>query len=236
MAWALVTHLAVADTGFGGYTSGPFDDTGGTLLTVFVSDYSGGSRSVITDNKGNVWLTATGQVGGDSGGQWWYVVNPTVGAGHTVTITGGTCVGSIFISAWSGIATPALDQQNGAASANAQSLQPGSITPSANGALVLAGLSQAGSAISGLGISGGGFTALLDSVAFSAGTTEGGAVASVIQTTASATNPTYAWTSFVPATVEIVAFNGAAGGITAAQLAGLFDQQLSGQLVGLVEI
>ena len=138
VAYAMATgvHGAAA-------TTSPIDTTGASLLWIGLGNGNTGSTSV-SDSKGNTWHTTTiyNRNGStlftmlysyDHGGS-----SLSVGAGHTVTVTGWD-PGFAFV-AYSGTLTSGdpYDQHNGA-NAGDNNIYTGSITPSANGALVLVG-------------------------------------------------------------------------------------------------
>jgi hypothetical protein len=123
-------------------TIGPLDTTGADLLVIVLasSDAEPPSQSG-TDSKGNTWtaLTASVRAGWSQCRIWYCVPGSKVGTGHAVTWTAsGSFYLSGYFAAFSGcnpIGT--VDQQSGAANATS----PGSITPSQNNELVVAGIS-----------------------------------------------------------------------------------------------
>ena len=136
MAIALVTNTSVA--AHSGGTSGAVNTTGGVLLTAGLAAFPAAS---VSDSKGNVWTSVGSQV------QFWtadlqYVNNPTVGSGHTFTLTGTYC--SLVAAAWSGTNTSSpFDAKVGASGGSGTfpyTFQAGSITPAVANSLVVAQL------------------------------------------------------------------------------------------------
>jgi hypothetical protein len=167
------------------------DTTGANFIIAAVVHVEGTTFQAFTDTKGNTWtaLTEYGTSTGFGGYlKFYYCLNPTVGTGHGFTWTGITVAGSMAVAAYSGVkTTSAFDVQNGASSASATTIQPGSVTPSINDELVV--------------------TAVCTFATFTAPTIDGGftrrqyvsgggsffdvAIADLIQTTATAANPTW---------------------------------------------
>ena len=94
------------------HTTNAFDSTGGDLLVICVSSH-GGVTMTPSDSYGNSWILGSGPtsttVGFDLRTGVWYARNPTVGAGHTVTVNLSAAqpvVISVFVVKGSSIATP----------------------------------------------------------------------------------------------------------------------------------
>lgn len=181
MAIAVVATTSKSGPG----TSPSIDTTGANLIVITTSEYSGGGAG-LTDSKGNTWsalTTRSSGPGGNSKQRIRYCVAPTVGSGHTFTFTGGA-LESFEVVAVSGAAASPYDTENG----NGNSTQPGSITPSEGGCLVVCGLS-ADVTVSAPTI-GSGFT-LIASRGFVSGLSLQSGGGYIIQTSAAAVNP--AW-------------------------------------------
>jgi hypothetical protein len=189
MAIALVVNTEFASPNTNGGTTGAIDTTGATLLVVHVSDVDG--TGTISDSKGNTWLTGRAGLGLGPYSAIYYAENPTVGSGHTFTVT--IAAGkspNMQVMAFSGTAIASVkDQSNGASTGSPQStLQPGSVTPTEDNELVVTGaaygdLTATTPTISGYTISD--WQEQQNSAHF------GGAAAYAVQTTATATNPTW---------------------------------------------
>lgn len=144
MAIALVTNaLATSGVNTSGATSS-LNTTGATLLVAVVGSYTGGSEAIVTDSKGNTWtkLTSQNASGGNSRSCIYYAENPTVGTGHTFTANATGAYPAIAVSAFSGAKVSSVfDQQNGTAgSSPSTTISTGSVTPSQNDELIIAGL------------------------------------------------------------------------------------------------
>lgn len=213
MLIALVDH-AVGGGANGGTTS-TMNTTGATLITLVVNSYTGGTYPTISDSKGNTYLKVSDQLGGTANlyrETQWRCEGPTVGSSHTVTISGTGSFSIVEAAAWSGTATSGdLDQQNAAGSgSNGNVLATGSVTPTQDNELIVAGVlfNQLGQTVS----IDSGYTLLdqqgpVNSVSFGIG------IAYKIQTSAAATNPTWTATGAADGMVVTIAtFKVAAAG------------------------
>lgn len=209
MAYALVTHASAASP-FGNIAAvtSAIDTSGATLLTAVVSNISSDSTT-LTDSKGNTWVPLTRiSAGGGSSIQIYYCASPIVGSGHTLTGTpAGSAYASIAFESWSGSHATPFDVENG----NNVSGTPGSVTPSVDNCLVVQAVSHqsASSSITGT------YT-VVDNQAIVGGTAYGISVAYLIETTATATNPT--WTTSNPVTTVAVFKPGAAAALSLSRL------------------
>ena len=189
MAFTRLASTAKSSADTNAVTTTAIDTTGANLL-VLISACEGGGEA-ISDNKGNSWTALTSHANSTAQVRIYYSIPTSVGSGHTFTssLTGG--FPAVAVSAYSGAATSSVfDKQNGAASDSASSLATGSVSPSADGELL----------ISGLGLDNGiGTLSSIDSgfaidASVGIGASDGVAIASLIQTTASAQNPTWSLT------------------------------------------
>ena len=204
---ALVAHVKLSNSG-NPYTatSGSIDTTGATILIANVWGGFGGS-GVLTDSKSNTWtaLTLRSQ-GGSIEQKLYYAVNPTVGSGHTFTITTGH-IGGAEIAAFSGIqVTSPFDVEAGAGIAPAISGQPGAVTPaSANSLIISAGIFSTTGVLTPkiLGVDLG--FSIIDKVTPTSNI-YGGAMAWIAQGTAAAINPTWYVQNAVPMALESAVF------------------------------
>jgi hypothetical protein len=170
-----------------GGTSGAIDTTGAKLLVVHVSSYSGAGSVAVSDSKGNTWVPRTPQDEGETMSQIFDCVSPTTDAAHTFTITGTGSFAAAQVEAWGNDSDVEFGGESGA-----DGLTPGSVTPDADGALVVTGVSGSASAST---YAASGFT-VSDSADYNVSTNEGGAMAYLVQTSAAAANPT--WTANSP--------------------------------------
>jgi len=197
VAFSLVNSVSV--TG-GGSTSSAVDTTGADLLVAVLSYFSSSSKT-LTDSKGNTWTQLTRRNQGSYSTQIIYSVNPTVGTGHTFTNPGGSFP-ALMVAAFSDSNTTApFDVENGASKTSGTTLQTGSVTPSENNELLIAGIvhDKTGITIDS------GFTELFD-IAYSAGNYMAGGFGYKIQTTAGAENPTFTVASSGTAAAAIATF------------------------------
>lgn len=193
MAIALVANDSAQSTNSNGFTSGSIDTTGANFLIVHLS--TNGTGGSISDSKSNTWVPLTESGGGAFAARQsrlFYVENATVGSGHTFTVTGTAIFPSIEYAAFSGVATStSFDVENKNANNFTTTISTGSVTPSVNDELVVTGISfddNTGVAIDS------GFT-ISDTEQLGGGVAIGGALAYLIQTTATAKNPTWSWTN-----------------------------------------
>ncbi len=193
MAFAFVDSIDGGDFNDPFTTSPGIDTTGANLLVASIFFYTGNAATAtVSDNKSNTWNPLTQQdISGNRACQLWYADNtPTVGSGHTFTVTGNGSFPMIIVYAFSGALASAFDQESGAIedSGSATTLQPGSLTPAAANSLL----------VTAFGMRDDG-----DGQSISAGFTPNGnltlanvgslSMAYDIQTSAAASNPT--WTS-----------------------------------------
>lgn len=205
MAIALVSNT-IAGTAANGGTTGAINTTGASLLIVGLSwsSNSGTTPPPVTDSKSNTWTRLTAQEptppNTDSYSVIYYAKNPTVGSGHTFTASLTNSFPTIGVQAFSGVDTSSpFDVENGTAinhafTADITSVQPGSVTPSNDGSLIVTVLSNyIDSSNSDRSINQS-FT-ISDQLGFV--TTIAMGMAYQIQTTATARNPTWSWTNAV---------------------------------------
>ena len=194
MSISVVASVGAGGTQYG-VTSSSLDTTGADLLICVASwYYAVNSTDTMSDSKGNTWTALTLSGTTTSRCRIFYSTNsPTVGSGHTFTFSpGGSGAGyaiypSINVLAVSGAhATSPFDQQN-TNSGSGTSLSTGSVTPTENSELLIAGIvrGQANSASID-----GGFT-ISSQVNYNGGMNMGGALAYLIQSTAAAANPSF---------------------------------------------
>lgn len=202
MAFSLIAH---ATNGSVGGVSNTINTTGANLIVINQVNFAGGTggSGILppTDNKGNTWtLVASYNDGLDVVSGLYYCSAPSVGSGHTFTpgsTVGPGVDGDCYVLAFSGAATSSpLDGSNFngvATSSNVLSLQPGSITPSTSGCLVITGFANVGTGNTAPS----GYTGqdVRDNAA--SGGWIGGGIAWVAQGSATATNPTWTWSANV---------------------------------------
>lgn len=188
MAIALVVDVEVQNTGGGTTeTTGAVDTTGADFIAVAVIGDGDPGTLTVSDSKSNIYTPLTRQVQDPKFAQLFYVFNPTVGSGHTFTATGSVDIFcSIGVQAFSGVAS--FDQQSGSSNAGIETtIQPGSLTPPADGALfVIAMVDQGETGAHSINQS------FIETMDFAEnGSAAGGGMSYLIQGTAAAQNPTY---------------------------------------------
>lgn len=188
MAIALVTNTAKGTAQNGG-TTNAIDTTGANLIVVAIAYFSG-TISSISDSKSNTWTALTNAANGSNEFRLFYCLNPTVGSGHTFTVSASSQYPTICVAAFSGVKTAsAFDQQSAVGSTN-----PGSVTPTEDNELVVTGLCGDCDATSTYS----GFT-VTNAIAFTGGSFMGGAMAYKVQTTATTVNTAWSATGSVRA-------------------------------------
>lgn len=196
MAWSLVTSTSALSSDNVSVATSGIDTSGANLLVVakFWEWSSANQDSNFSDSKSNTWQTLTEyrESGTGIACRVVYVINPTVGSGHTFSYsTGGEQIfPGIAAMAFSGTASLFFDAENGATAAGTTTLQTGSVsknTGRANGLYIAIGNSS--STGTSLSIDSG-FTVLFDDLSIS--TSDGVHVAYKFTSNASE-NPT--WTS-----------------------------------------
>jgi hypothetical protein len=146
-AISLVAHTVQAIAGVGNSATSPaINTTGATLLVILSNSFGGGTDGCasgnVRDSNSNTWkliqIYATAG-GSDRATCFWYAAAPTVGAGHTFTVSN-SYYSVFFVSAWAGITTSSpLDVQTGNSNSSGSTVNTGSVTTTASSDLCLAG-------------------------------------------------------------------------------------------------
>lgn len=217
MAYSYVGGVSVGSTGGGTVTSGSFDSSGAELLVIVLSDYAAAGRSAVSDSKSNTWVALTeSSVAGNMRNTLFYAKAATVGSGHTVTATVGAAYPAVALLAFAGSdLTAPFDQENGATGVGVTTKQPGSVTPGSNDELIVHAMAVYNAALTSI-------TSTITlipglTITSSPGNHFGLAVAYDIQTTATATNPTFAWSGSSDVATRIATFKAGAGGAPVGQ-------------------
>lgn len=185
MAIALVTSQSSVFGASGG-TTGNNTTTGATLIVVCLS-YQQSAGANLSDSKGNTWtrLTLYEGSGSQAGVVFYYCSSPTVGTSHTFTTTSHFCGLNMFAFSGTRTATTPKDQENGQFVASlSSSVTPGSITPTADGCVLLTTVMNYNGTAPTLPTSYTGFT-------YTTSTAFAGGAGYLIQTTATAANPSW---------------------------------------------
>lgn len=173
-----------------GFTSGTVDTSTANFIAVW---FAGGSAArTLSDSKSNTWLAGTEVQGffGTRAGRWYYAYNAIVGTGHTFTITGTGSAPTLQVLWYSGVkssADPFDSEAAGGTSNSATTIQAGSVTPTEANCLVLSGLFIDGFKTPTID---GGFTKEQSTTDTNFGHFYG-AAGDLVQTTATAANPTW---------------------------------------------
>ncbi len=191
------TYSVVAHTGKGAtdpntVTTDAIDTSTADLIIIGISDYGGITDPGCTpsDSKSNMWtgITAYTSVGGGSRTKIWYSRATSVGSGHTFTCAATSTYVVITVLAVSGSAASPLDQENGDHLNGSNDVQPGPITPTLDNELVVTVFCNDSVSITVPAPSGYTITDQVDMLALNR---VEGAMAYQIQTTATATDPTW---------------------------------------------
>ncbi len=142
MAWTLVAE----DAGFSAPDSDTFTTAGitttGANVGVAILATGNSATGTLSDSRANSWTLADTEISGfGKNVAVFYILAPSVGAAHTVTATGTDFFGSVEVL-WfneSG-GTPTFDGVNSNTTVFDSFVLPGSITPTANNALLVTGL------------------------------------------------------------------------------------------------
>lgn len=212
MAYSLIANTGTGSVDGNTVTTAGINTTGANLLVVVLSDFDDGTTT-LQDSRTNTWTGLTARRAADGTRvRIYYVASPSVGAAHTFTATKDTnqTFPGLCVAAFSGGHTAPFDQQNGGTTAGATTLQTGSVTPSENNELLIAGISFFSSDPATIN-SAFNIANALDVDDFGGGSM-GCALAYQIQTTATARNPT--WTILTSAAAAAIAtFKESAAGV-----------------------
>lgn len=169
------------------------DTSTSNLLLAGVSQYSGATIGTLSDSNGNTWVPLTVTSGSIAYCRLFYCIGGTVGAAHTFTWNGSGVAGCLAIQAWKAPTTPSFDvgKESGALVNSGTTVQPGSLTPSVGGALIVTGMSDTDGTVGPETVDSG--FAITDSLPWNSGNYEGFSLAYLVQTSAAPVNPTWTW-------------------------------------------
>lgn len=188
----------------GSGTTGSIDTTGATGLYIWGAGLNSGIT--ISDSKSNTWTQSTSYSGGADNVVLWYVdAVPTVGTGHTFTLSGSGFFTWGYIVASGMKTSSSFDGTTGNAATGA-TIQPGSLNPGAGRHLLITVMSSEGvsGTWTGVDLS----FAIQDQQDFNGGVNYEGAVATLIQTSGSSVNPTATFNSSTPLVIGLYSFGG----------------------------
>lgn len=217
LAWPLLaapTRIAFASAeGASPKTTGAITTTGASLLVVIVSDNGYGTPgNIVSDSNGNTWYALATTIRGGDCITIFYAYDHggsalSVGSGHTATVTYAGKQVAFTWAAYSGTLSTGdpYDGQLSGSSPSGDPCQPGSITPTVNGTLLVLGVSypyswQATTTVSVTNSLVAVDWILESGASFSQSYIDG------VQTTAAAINPTVTNSANVPTTLTFAAF------------------------------
>jgi hypothetical protein len=191
--------------GSGTKTTAAVDTTGAKTIAIVLAQNVGVTPSV-ADSKSNgnaTGLTYYGDPSAQQGVQIFYYLNPTVGTGHTFTVTNASASAICILPISGGLSAydAATDKGSGV---NTTTCQAGSITPPTGQHIVVAAVALTNGSVSSVDSS---YT-LDGSMAFSGGLAYGVGAAHLTQTpNGSATNPTWTLSGSTGSSCAIASFH-----------------------------
>lgn len=212
MTFALVAETFKAGSSSGPGTTSAIDTTGADLIVIATSWYGSTANynsNTLSDSEGNTW-TLINEIEAVAGCALWYCYNPSTNASHTFSLSSAASTfSSIGVLAFSGAAASPLDQANENSAASSATVQPGSVTPTEDNELVVTCHAQWNSGDAAT-IDGGFTIPSGHSIPATTSVRTGLGDAYLIQTTASAANPTWDWTNSASGPAVIATFKAAA--------------------------
>lgn len=187
----LVSHGYKNATGSITTANGASLSTTGANFIVVVETLFQTATVAPTDTFSNTWhQCGTDQVNGNMHLGIWYAANATVGGTHAFGLSAATSYSSIYVGAFSGLSSsPCTTAVNGAAQPASGTVEPGSITPAANGSLIISSPIALDTSSTWVTTVNSGFTTTDTGSTPSVGT--GGGLGYLAQSTAAAVNPTW---------------------------------------------
>lgn len=140
--WTFISRTSVA--GSNGGTTSSINTSTANLLVAEVASYYPSGEPTLTDSKGNTWtlLTRHYDTGLISSNRMYYCINPTVGSGHTFTLSGASTFSNMNVMAFNNTTTPTYYAENGSADIGNQNfIQTGAVTNNLANALFVCGFS-----------------------------------------------------------------------------------------------
>ena len=186
---AFVNSLGEGNHGTDGWTtSGSLNTSTANFIVVGVG-MSVGVTPTVSDNKSNTYTPLTKYSGSAVAVQGFYAYNPSVGSGHTWTISGTGLLASMAIMTFSGVKTSAdpFDKESGTSYFGSSPAEPGAFTPTNDNSLVVSFLSHNNGSPA---FSCSGFT-IADQVGLTGGSNYGTCSAYVVQGTKTSVNASW---------------------------------------------
>ncbi len=186
-------------------TGTPFNSSGASLIVVGISFNDGVAAPVLSDSLANTWVPLTPTTVALGLAQIYYVANPITGDTHTITLTGTSIIAAATVACYQGASfgTP-FDGENTfqASGAGFTTLQPGSVTPTQSGDLIVSVIAHRSTNAVAIDS---GLTILDQFVYLSDGFNYGHAFATIIQGAAAAMNPTWSWSPSITSPSAVIA-------------------------------
>lgn len=190
------------------------DTTGADLIVILT--VTNDAQTAPTDSKSNTWSIAKSQTAFPGGIYYSQPPSNKVGSSHTFTVSNANRCAGISVAAYSGSAAASvLDQTStSASSCGGSTCQAGSVTPSENNEIVITTLTVDPHNTISVSDSAGTFN-IRGCLEFTSGTAYAVCLADLIETTATATNPTWSFSNPALAVATIATFKaGAAAAAT----------------------
>jgi hypothetical protein len=179
-------------------TSSAIDTTLANFLVLSATTYA--SSASVSDSYSNTWTSLTQYSNSEPDYvQLFYCASAIVGTGHTFTVSG--LFPAVSVAAFSGVDASPYESGTGGTGGSA-SAQPGSVTPSESGDLIITGI-NAGIATNGTITIDSGFTAF---AVGNNGNAEAGGIAYLIQAVLASVNPTWSWSTARDSVSSIAVF------------------------------
>jgi hypothetical protein len=188
---ALIANTCAGSSGGTGVTTTGINTTGASLIVLAIAYYPTVGVATPTDSVGgNTWNALPAYGNQNPYIKMYYAINPKTGTSQTFTESDGQNYPAICVLAFNGtVTTNGFDTQNGTTTSASTPISTGSITPTYNNEVLVSSLGAGGGSSytidSSFTIPAGG---TLD---FSGGNYWGIGIAYLIQTTATAENPTW---------------------------------------------
>lgn len=135
-----VNRTSIAGTNGG--TTPSINTTGVNIIVVEVGSYYPTGEPTLSDNKSNIWIPLTRHFDplNTVSNRIFYCINPTVGAGHTFTLTGATSYSNMNVLCFNNTINSIFLNENGAGDiGNFNYLNTGNVTNTLDNALVIVG-------------------------------------------------------------------------------------------------
>lgn len=214
MAWTKIASInreqgdGTGEITSNGGTTGGINTTGADIIFIHIADWMGGTPGgAPSDSKGNIYDLIAEATSSNSKSRLYRAKNAASGTGHTFTFSSTGTYPGIQVIAFSGSNTTSPNDQSSTNTVSSgTTIQPGSITPTENGVMLISSLySDSGNHSESINLS---FTLEL------AGSVGGRATGFAFfeQATAAAINPTWTHGSSADAAATIASFKAAGGG------------------------